>query len=405
VVERDMNNGPNLRSSKTTNKKRRRLKKSVRQFLLICIPLIFIIVVGSVILNNLSSKEAAVGTAEQNKNENKDPSQKGNSKENEAEVPKQEPVKDTSITISAAGDFTIGTDETFTYSGSFVDEAEKNDLPYFIEGIKGIFQADDFTTVNLETTLTTSAQKAQKKFRFKGDPTYAQIFTLGGIEAVNLANNHIHDYLQQGYDDTLVSLEKQNIGYFGYDQQYVTKVKNVKIGALGYEGWNDSPEIRSQVKKDIKSLRDQGVQIILVHYHWGVERQYVPTEAQKTLARYTIDAGADLILGHHPHVVQGIEEYNGKFIVYSLGNFMFGGNRNPSDKDTYVFQQTFHLKNDVLTDQKEINVIPFSISSVTNRNNYQPVPLEGAEADRVMQKIIDSSDQINGSKWIVYDSE
>ena len=90
-----------------------------------------------------------------------------------------------------AGDFTIGTDESFGYSGSFVAEAETNGLPYFVEGIKEIFQEDDFTTVNLETTLTTATKKAQKKFRFKGDPSYAQIFNLGGIEAVNLANNHI----------------------------------------------------------------------------------------------------------------------------------------------------------------------------------------------------------------------
>ena len=392
-----MNNEHDSRRSKTNNKKRRRLKKRVRQFLFIAIPLIFIIFVGSVILNQMSSKEATVGTVEGGKTSNSD--------EKESEVPKLEPVKETSITVSAAGDFTIGTDETFSYSGSFVDEAEKNRLPYFVEGIKEIFQEDDFTTVNLETTLTTSTKKAQKKFRFKGDPSYAQIFNLGGIEAVNLANNHIHDYLQQGYDDTLTSLDKYKVGYFGYDHQYITTIKDVKIGALGYEGWNDSPEIRSQVEKDIKALRDQGVQIILVHYHWGIERQYVPTGEQKSLARFTIDAGADLILGHHPHVVQGIEEYKGKFIVYSLGNFMFGGNRNPSDKDTYVFQQTFHLKNDDLTDQKEINVIPFSISSVSNRNNYQPVPLEGAEADRVMQKTIDSSNQINGSDWIVYDSK
>lgn len=400
-----MNKVPDLRRSKP-HKKRRRLKKGVRQSIFIGIPLIFIIIVGSMIMNQMSSNEAVVSEVESEKTnkKSKEFSQK-NGEENELVEPKPEPIKETSITISAAGDFTIGTDESFGYSGSFVNEAEKNGLPYFVEGIKDIFQKDDFTTVNLETTLTTATQKAQKKFRFKGDPSYAQIFNLGGIEAVNLANNHIHDYLQQGYEDTITSLKNHNVGYFGYDHQYITTIKDIKIGALGYEGWNDTPDIRRQVETDIQSLKDQDVQIILVHYHWGIERQYVPTEEQKSLARFTIDAGADLILGHHPHVVQGIEEYNEKFIVYSLGNFMFGGNRNPSDKDTYVFQQTFHLKNDVLTEKKEINVIPFSISSVSNRNNYQPVPLEGAEAERVTKKIINSSDQINGSNWIVYDSE
>lgn len=315
------------------------------------------------------------------------------------------PVQETTIKISAAGDFTIGTDESFGYNGTFVHEADKNGLNHFVGGLNDIFMHDDLTTVNLETTLTTATQKAEKKFRFKGDPSYVKILTLGGIESVNLANNHIRDYLEQGYQDTIATLKKENIGYFGYENKYLTTVKDVKVGALGYEGWNDTTEIRDRVSRDIMELRNQGAQIVLVHFHWGIEREYVPTAQQKSLARYTVDAGADLVLGHHPHVVQGIEEYNGKFIVYSLGNFMFGGNRNPSDKDTYVFQQTFHLKNGVLTDKKEINVVPFSISSVTNRNDYRPTMLQGSERDRVKKKIIDVSNKINGTDWLQYEGE
>ncbi|RTR28818.1 CapA family protein [Robertmurraya yapensis] len=326
-------------------------------------------------------------------------------KSNVQPEPKVEPNYETTIKISAAGDFTIGTDESFGYNGSFVHEADKNGLSHFVGGLNDIFKNDDLTTVNLETTLTNASQKAVKKFRFKGDPSYVEILKLGGIESVNLANNHIHDYLQQGYDDTIKTLKNANIGYFGYDNKYVTTIKDVKIGALGYEGWADTTEIRSQVSKDIEELRNQGAQIVLVHFHWGVEREYVPTASQQSLARFTVDSGADLVLGHHPHVVQGIEEYNGKFIVYSLGNFMFGGNRNPDDKDTFVFQQTFHLENGELTDTKEINVVPFSISSQTNRNDYRPTMLEGAERDRVKQKIIDVSNKINGSDWLKYETE
>ncbi|MGG0719720.1 CapA family protein [Robertmurraya massiliosenegalensis] len=318
-------------------------------------------------------------------------------------VPKEEPIVETTIKISAAGDFTLGTDESFGYHGTFVHEADQNGLSHFVGGLNDVFKNDDLSTVNLETTLTNATRKAEKKFRFKGDPSYAKILTLAGIESVNLANNHIHDYLQQGYEDTITTLKNENIGYFGYDHKYVTTIKDVKVGALGYEGWADTTEIRSRISNDITELRDQGVEIILVHFHWGVEREYVPTQSQQTLARFTVDNGADLVLGHHPHVVQGVEEYNGKFIVYSLGNFMFGGNRNPSDKDTYVFQQTFHLKNGKLTDKKEINIIPFSISSLTNRNDYRPTMLEGKEKERVKQKIIDVSNKINGSDWLQYE--
>lgn len=324
---------------------------------------------------------------------------------NKQPLPKEEPIVETTIKISAAGDFTLGTDESFGYHGTFVHEADQNGLSHFVGGLNDIFKNDDLSTVNLETTLTNATRKAEKKFRFKGDPSYAKILTLAGIEAVNLANNHIHDYLQQGYEDTITTLKNENIGYFGYEHKYVTTIKDVKVGALGYEGWADTTEIRSRITKDISELREQGVEIILIHFHWGVEREYVPTQSQQTLARFTIDNGADLVLGHHPHVVQGIEEYNGKFIVYSLGNFMFGGNRNPNDKDTFVFQQTFHLENGKLTDKKEINVVPFSISSQTNRNDYRPTMLEGKEKERVKQKIIDVSNRIKGSEWLQYEVE
>jgi poly-gamma-glutamate capsule biosynthesis protein CapA/YwtB (metallophosphatase superfamily) len=323
------------------------------------------------------------------------------------EVPKTspaKPVEKTTITVSAAGDFTIGSDESFGYDNTFIHEADKNGLPFFVEHIKSLFSKDDFTTVNLETTLTTSNQMANKKFRFKGDPSYTEILTLGSIEAVNLANNHTYDYLQKGYQDTVANLQKHNVGYFGNGSLHLTTVKGVQIGALGYNGWNDTKEIRNQIQKDIQTLREQGAKIVIVHFHWGEERSYVPNEGQKSLGRFTIDSGADLVLGHHPHVLQGIEEYNGKFIVYSLGNFMFGGNRNPSDKDTMVFQQVFHLEDGRLVDQKEIKVIPFRISSLTSRNNYQPTPLEGTEAKRVMTKVFDLSAKISEPVWVAYES-
>ncbi|WP_235846853.1 CapA family protein [Neobacillus soli] len=389
-------------SETKTRKERHRSKKPI-PFIIIAIGVI--LAAGFFFTSKIKSEEASTKIP---KNEVKSSVvTKKHETETKPEVKpetKPEPVIETSIKISAAGDFTLGTDETFTYSDSFVKTASAKGLPYFIGGLDDIFKKDDFTTVNLETTLTNATNKAEKKFRFKGDPSYAKILELGGIEAVNLANNHIHDYLQKGYTDTISSLENQKIGYFGYDNQYIKTIKGVKLGALGYEGWNDTAEIRKIVSQDIKKLRAQGAQIVLVHYHWGNESQYVPNGSQKSLARFTIDSGADLILGHHPHVVQGIEEYKGKFIVYSLGNFMFGGNRNPRDKDTFVFQQTFHLKNEVLSDAKEINVVPFSISSVSSRNDYQPTLLTGSERERVKQKIIDGSNKINGSAWLVYEN-
>ncbi|PGT77851.1 CapA family protein [Bacillus sp. AFS040349] len=377
----------------TNRRKRRRLKKVYRRILL---GIIFIIIVSSAYSLLKPEKSAVVTTSEHEGKESVI------SEKQLVEVPSD---VDASIKISAAGDFTLGMDENFEYNGSFVHTASTNGLSYFLEGLNDVFKKDDLTTVNLETTLTNATEKAEKTFRFKGDPEYAQILKLGGIEAVNLANNHIFDYKQKGYEDTIEALKERDVGYFGYENQFITTIKEVKIGALGYEGWEDTEEIRSTIEKDIQSLREQGVQIVLIHFHWGDEKHYVPNEDQKSLARFSVDAGADLILGHHPHVLQGIEEYNGKFIVYSLGNFMFGGNKNPSDKDTFVFQQTFHIENGELSDKKEINVVPFSISSVSSHNDYQPTLLSGGEYERVKDKIIHYSNQVKGSDWIVYDTE
>lgn len=368
----------------------------------IMILVILLFAAGSYLLYYLNTNEAAISEENGSITVEKNRPQPESNKQPEL---KEEPKLDveTTIKISAAGDFTLGTDETFGYHGTFVHEADTKGLEHFVGGLNDVFKNDDLSTVNLETTLTTATKKAEKKFRFKGDPGYARILTLGGIEAVNLANNHIYDYLDKGYQDTMVNLKKENIGYFGYEHKYITTIKDIKIGVLGYEGWNDSTEVRNRVSRDIEELRAQGVKIVLVHFHWGIEREYVPKASQISLAHYTIDAGADLIVGHHPHVVQGIEEYKGKFIVYSLGNFMFGGNRNPADKDSFVFQQTFHLLNGELTDKKEIEVIPFSISSLKERNDYRPTMLEGAEKERVKKKIIDISNSINGSEWLQYE--
>ncbi|WP_084268759.1 CapA family protein [Oceanobacillus damuensis] len=298
------------------------------------------------------------------------------------------------VTISAAGDVTIGSDDSFGYDGTFHHEVDQSGLEHFGKNVAPIFKNDDLTITNLETTLTSSQNKAKKTFRFAGKPSYTEILDLSGIDAVNLANNHTYDYLEKGYEDTVINLDTYHIDSFGYDKFLLKEINGIAIGALGYNGWNDTSEVRHQIETDISSLKEQGAQIVIANFHWGEERHYHPNATQQSLGRFAIDAGADLVLGHHPHVVQGIEEYNSKHIVYSLGNFMFGGNRNPDDKDTFIFQQTFHFAFDELTDKKDIMIIPTSISSVTNRNNYQPTPLEGNEAERVLNKILTLSDEI-----------
>jgi len=133
---------------------------------------------------------------------------------------------------------------------------------------------------------------------------------------------------------------------------------------------------------------------VIAYFHWGHDRTNVPNDSQRRVGRFAIDNGADLVLGAHPHVIQGIEEYKGKNIVYSLGNFAYGGHANPEDKDTFIFQQTFTFIDGKLQNTNETNIIPTYVSSLRHRNNYQPTPAEGAEAERILARIEKYSEMI-----------
>lgn len=325
--------------------------------------------------------------------DNTDDTSKESQEETTTPEPTAEPV---SITVSMVGDCTLGTDVNFDQSTSFDAFYQmKNDPGYFFQNVKDIFTADDLTVANMEGTLTTSNDRQQKTFAFKGDPSYTEILTRGGVEATNLANNHSHDYGDQSYEDTIQYLEAAGITTFGYDRTAVMDVKGIKVGLIGIYELKDGLGRQQQVIDTIQEVKDQGAQVIIVSFHWGTEKSNIPDDIQKTLAHLAVDQGADLVVGHHPHVLQGIEKYQGKNIVYSLGNFCFGGNKNPSDKDTMIFQQTFTVENGELVEDDVTNIIPCSLSSESGYNNYQPMVLEGSEKERVLQKIEEFSAALN----------
>ena len=293
----------------------------------------------------------------------------------------------TEITISSVGDCTLGHDDKFAFQNSLPYVLGKNnqDFAYFFKNVASIFKADDITTANLETTFTDSTKKADKQFTFKAPAVYAKAFPLGGIEGVNISNNHIYDYLQKGFQDTISALKSENVNYFGEGNQWIEEVKGIKVGFLGYMGFTYDNVFLKKLKDDITKLKEQ-TQFIVINFHWGAENAYSPNNVQKYLAHYAIDQGADLIIGHHPHVIEGLELYKGKIIAYSLGNFAFGGNMNPSDKNTFILQIQLKFKNTELSTYG-IRVIPCSISSVNHINDYCPTPLIGPSKEAVLQKL------------------
>ena len=304
------------------------------------------------------------------------------------------PNAEISITISVVGDCTLGTDENFNYARSLNAYYEKNGPAYFLKNVKSIFESDDLTIANLEGTFTDLKTRADKTYAFKGPAEFVKILTSSSVEAVTLANNHSRDYGMQSLTDTRNTLDSAGVIHFGYDVTKVVEVKGIKVGLVGIYELIDHTGRAQQVKDNIAKVKSEGADIVIVIFHWGIERDAAPNSHQTMLGRLAIDEGADLVCGHHPHVLQGIETYKGKNIVYSLGNFCFGGNSNPSDKDTMIFQQTFTVTKDGVKDDNVTNVIPCSLSSEKNRNNYQPTPATGSEAERIMKKIKDRSELI-----------
>lgn len=291
------------------------------------------------------------------------------------------------VTISAIGDCTLGTDAAFNPQTSFNAFDTVRGHSWFFQNVSDILGNDDVTFANLEGTFTTSTERAVKEYAFKGDPSYTQILTNGSIEVVTLANNHSSDYGTQSLTDTKQYLAEAGIDYCQDTEIVVRDVNDIRTAFVGIYVLDDGMASETDLREAIASAQEQKAQIIIVAFHWGSEKATQPDEIQQALAHTAIDCGADLVVGHHPHVLQGIEKYNGKYIVYSLGNFCFGGNSAPSDMDTMIFRQTFTVTQDGVLDDDQIDIIPCTISSEPYYNNYQPTPAEGTEAERIIGRI------------------
>lgn len=360
--------------------------------------LVFILILAGIrgCSSYMSSRQAAAKKTV-SMNASKDNSQKASSDSQNTDSSNATVSSPVSLTLSVVGDCTLGTDETFDYDTSLNAYYENYGADYFLQNVKDIFSADDLTIANFEGTLTDSDEREDKTFAFKAPASYASILTGGSVEAVNTANNHSHDYGEQSFDDTLAALDDAGIVHFGYDETAVMDVKGIKVGLVGIYELYDHLEREQQLKDNIAKVKADGAQLIVVIFHWGNETETVPDSNQTTLGRIAIDEGADLVCGHHPHVLQGIETYKGRNIVYSLGNFCFGGNSSPSDMDTMIYQQTFTIDADGIKKDNVTNIIPCSISSAAydGYNNYQPTPAEGDEATRILGKINERSSWIS----------
>ena len=262
-----------------------------------------------------------------------------------------------------------------------------NGTSYFFQNVRQILEADDATFANFEGTLTTETTRETKEYAFKGDPSYTQILTDGSVDVVTLANNHSSDYGAQSLTDTEEALDEAGVDYCIGDKIVVKEVNGIPTAFIGIYVLNDGMVREEQVKQTIAAAKQQGAKLVIVAFHWGTEKAEEPDETQKSLAHTAVDCGADLVVGHHPHVLQAIEYYKGKYIAYSLGNFCFGGNSAPSDMDTMIFQQTFTIEKGEVQTGAAATVVPCSISSATGYNDYQPTPAEGDARTSIIDRL------------------
>jgi poly-gamma-glutamate synthesis protein (capsule biosynthesis protein) len=297
------------------------------------------------------------------------------------------------ITISAVGDCSIG---DLHYGagapGSFAAEIAKAEAPmdYAFANVRKIFEYDDLTIANLEGTFTERKAWKNPVFSIRGNPEHARMLPRAGVELVDVYNNHSFDYGPEGHEDTKSALKAAGVGYFGKGVVDRREVKGMKVVSLGYLG---GPEATmKQMLRDVERERGDRT-IVIVSFHWGVEAFYATHPDQVRLGRAAIDAGANLVLGHHPHVLQGIETYKERHIVYSLGNFVFGANSQPKDMDSIIYQERFHIADGSVA-RVENSIIPVSISSSENRNDFRPRVLDGDEARRVRDKVADLSKKL-----------
>lgn len=305
--------------------------------------------------------------------------------ETETTVPEPQIV---TLTITAAGDVTLGNHAGQGYEGTFREMYDKKDNAYFLQNVKDIFEADDMTIVNFEGVLTFCDDLVEKEFNMKGDPEYIGILTEASVEAVSFGNNHRLDYGQQGSDDTVAAFEEAGIVYAYDNITGIYETQGIRIGFVSVNEVYDGNAVEAYLEDGIRYLREEEqVNLVIACCHWGEERENYPEDYQKELGHKCIDWGADLVLGAHAHVLQGVEVYKERFIVYGLANFCFGGNRNPKDKDTMIFQQTFTFVDGVKQEGQEAKVIPCSVSSVSYRNDFCPTPAEGEEYTRILGRI------------------
>ncbi|MDD4079797.1 MAG: CapA family protein [Eubacteriales bacterium] len=294
------------------------------------------------------------------------------------------------VVVTLAGDSTLGSEEHIRRNllsfDSFI-AARGYDYPF--KKVQSIFAGDDVTVINLEGVFYNhSANRAEKTYNFRGPTDFARILPAGSVEAVFVGNNHIIDYGIQGFRSTIAALEEVSVPWFAatnmLSNTWILEKGGFKVGFTG--AYNATfGGFRDQMVKDLQTLKDAGCDAIVAVMHAGAEYSPVRVKSQERLAKWYVENGASVVVGHHPHVVQGMDIIGGVSVVYSLGNFSFGGNAQLRATQALLAQVTLRFSREEGYLGHQVNLIPVSPSGTADYNNYQPVILRGDAARAVIE--------------------
>lgn len=298
-----------------------------------------------------------------------------------------------SLILTFTGDCTLGGDiRHIDRETSFFNYIREYGYSYPFAQVKHLFEGDDLTIINLENVLYEGkAKRAKKNYVFSAPVDYVEILKQGSVEVAFLGNNHILDYGKPGMTSTIEALSAQGIGWFGSNNTlagtHMFEKDGIKVGFIGsYSSYWRSQQ--DKFEKDLAALKEAGCQVIVGIVHDGTEYSFTHSKQQRSMANWMVRNGVHLVIGHHPHVPQGMDVVDGVSIIYSLGNFSFGGNhlldinRRPGKRADRALVARVELRFDSenLYLGHQVNLIPVSPSSVQEYNNYQPVVLSGEAA-------------------------
>jgi poly-gamma-glutamate synthesis protein (capsule biosynthesis protein) len=315
------------------------------------------------------------------------------------------------ITLVAGGDVTLG----FHYE-EWVDGLRARGLSgpevdgYGFAQVKPLFAGADLVLVNLECPFTERGAPIPKNFNFRARPSTVQVLVEAGVKLVSLANNHLMDYGPDGVVDTIGTLDAAGIAHFGAGRTLaearkpaILEVGGLKVAFLGYLSlgakhpepdvvWatgtqagvaghpSDWAVVEAMVREDVAAARKQA-DLVAVFFHWGREGSKGPDPYQLQLARAAVESGAAVVLGAHPHVLHGMELQGRVPVFYSLGNFIFGGNWNPRDKDSVLVRMRLDRSGYLGAELLPLRTDRFPEAPI------QPYPLAGAEKEAVMARL------------------